>query len=747
MYGIIIPAIREKKSVYPELDAMSAEEAGEADGEASFEEWETKNRREDWLRNKLKDIYSNACNRACGTGTDIPAGYSARDFVHSKLRKELRTSFWHFYLEEWRVLYPDFRVSKSESLCKSRLDQMMRVLNQSSTQKWLHDIESWEHAIAELNQGWKDFFRTSVFPVIGVSASGREPETVPRCTERKRQRGKASSVDTDEAKERSIFEIDGEEERQTFLRDFRGVQVKMQDPIEEDGEPLINVEHPSVICLGDLSEQSEGKIQAFHRAMSNTKPRAVRFDASQILTPQKQASFVKLVEMEGLHDYRSKDSKFPFPEGKLRLTPIWSRLLLKRVDSSTDFFKYVSKTEYDMCRLHATGQALQDLVTTRSDISPLVQEIFETGSNIYRKMHMFVAAGDPIMKGVDTNLLASGLSILCSRNLPEQDAVQVEKLCGWCLGRGQKKAGGGGGGAEQEEEGDGVGAAAAEAGGGGRVVPAEGSGGGGAAAAAEGGGGGGAAAAEGGGGGAAAAAEGSGGAARRPRRAPPPRRVAQQAPPPAGGGRREREEKRKFLLYQWVEQQNSDKRRKTYGQSPHMDVRDALGWSLIVALDRPQYIDVWLDSAPGIELMRDELVPLYDTAVEYYKRELHHLWKLWNEDGTMEEGVATYWSYIVDRMFRRRGVPLFWRRSRLLLNPGHGVALYNHMLHAGSEHEGEAVYRVHMYMTESGKLIADEVAGAPVSDLVYDFRTDERYFPLARYLRTKPSKTVNMTQA
>ena len=81
----------------------------------------------------------------------------------------------------------------------------------------------------------------------------------------------------------------------------------------------------------------------------------------------------------------------------------------------------------------------------------------------------------------------------------------------------------------------------------------------------------------------------------------------------------------------------------------------------------------------------------------------------------------------------------------MLLEPGHGVALYNHLLHAGSEHEGNAVYRVHMYMTESDKLIADEVAGDPVSDMVYDFRTDKKYFPLARYLRNKPSKTVHMT--
>jgi hypothetical protein len=178
-----------------------------------------------------------------------------------------------------------------------------------------------------------------------------------------------------------------------------------------------------------------------------------------------------------------------------------------------------------------------------------------------------------------------------------------------------------------------------------------------------------------------------------------------------------------------------------------MDVRDAVGWSLLIALHQPQYIDVWLDSAPGIELLRDELVPHYDAAVEYYKRELHPLWMQWNEAGTLEEGVASYWSYIVDRMFRSRGVPLFWRRSRLRLNPGHGVALYNHLFHAGSEHDGTAVYRLHMYMTESGRLIADEIAGAPVSDQVYDFRTDEQYFPLARYLRTKPTKTVHMTKA
>ena len=104
--------------------------------------------------------------------------------------------------------------------------------------------------------------------------------------------------------------------------------------------------------------------------------------------------------------------------------------------------------------------------------APLVQEIFETGSTIYRQMHTFVAAGDPVMKGVDTNLSVGGLSILCSRNLPEQDTVQVEKICNWCRGGGRKEAGGGGGGAEEEEEGDRGVAAAAEAGGGGGAAGA-----------------------------------------------------------------------------------------------------------------------------------------------------------------------------------------------------------------------------------------------------------------------------------
>ena len=75
--------------------------------------------------------------------------------------------------------------------------------------------------------------------------------------------------------------------------------------------------------------------------------------------------------------------------------------------------------------------------------------------------------------------------------------------------------------------------------------------------------------------------------------------------------------------------------------------------------------------------------------------------------------------------------------SPVLLVEMHGLNEYSS--------KKDAVYRVHMYMTESDKLIADEVAGDPVSDVVYDFRTDAKYFPLARYLRSKPSKTVHMT--
>jgi hypothetical protein len=79
-----------------------------------------------------------------------------------------------------------------------------------------------------------------------------------------------------------------------------------------------------------------GSIAAFYRALKETKPSAVRFDESDVLTPEKQASFVELVEMKGLIDYRSKGCKIAFPKDVMRLVPIWSRLRLKRVDSSAD---------------------------------------------------------------------------------------------------------------------------------------------------------------------------------------------------------------------------------------------------------------------------------------------------------------------------------------------------------------------------------------------------------------------------
>ena len=78
------------------------------------------------------------------------------------------------------------------------------------------------------------------------------------------------------------------------------------------------------------------------------------------------------------------------------------------------------------------------------------------------------------------------------------------------------------------------------------------------------------------------------------------------------------------------------------------------------------------------------------------------------------------------------------------VEPGHGVAVNNRMLHGGAKHDGPAAHRIHIYMTEQG-LQAQNIGQPDVSEVVYDFRTDPQMFVLARYLSIKPSTTIDMT--
>ena len=71
----------------------------------------------------------------------------------------------------------------------------------------------------------------------------------------------------------------------------------------------------------------------------------------------------------------------------------------------------------------------------------------------------------------------------------------------------------------------------------------------------------------------------------------------------------------------------------------------------------------------------------------------------------------------------------------------------NRMLHAGAPHSGGPVYRIHMYMTEGGQLMAEELGEAAVSDREYDFRTDEIYFPMANYLEAGRAGWVDLTSS
>ena len=75
-------------------------------------------------------------------------------FVQTKHQADLRTSFWHLYLQEWREVYDVAKFPKSDCQGKSRLDKMMRVLKPPEKEKKssLHDIEKWEYAIMVVNQ-------------------------------------------------------------------------------------------------------------------------------------------------------------------------------------------------------------------------------------------------------------------------------------------------------------------------------------------------------------------------------------------------------------------------------------------------------------------------------------------------------------------------------------------------------------------------------------------------------------------
>lgn len=181
-------------------------------------------------------------------------------------------------------------------------------------------------------------------------------------------------------------------------------------------------------------------------------------------------------------------------------------------------------------------------------------------------------------------------------------------------------------------------------------------------------------------------------------------------------------------------------------QFPHMDIKDGNGSSIWMPIAEDQEIDIWPDSEKGIETI-DELEPLYEEATEYYKDVLHEEWLTWNPGESLQSGIASFWAFIVDRQFRKRGVSRIWKRYRILVKAGQGLIIKNRLLHAGAPHSGGPDYRIHMYMAEGGKLLADDLGEAAVSDRVYDFRTDEVYFPLAFYLEAGRAGWVNLTSS
>ena len=206
---------------------------------------------------------------------------------------------------------------------------------------------------------------------------------------------------------------------------------------------------------------------------------------------------------------------------------------------------------------------------------------------------------------------------------------------------------------------------------------------------------------------------------------------------PKGRGKQSR-------FYQWKEPKTGVAVEGTDAQPSHMDVRDASGTNIVIAMHRAQPLDVVPDSALGIKVLTEEIMPVYDEAIQYFDKELYPEWSQFNAGKSLECGRATFYSYIVDRLFKKRAVKLVWPRYTLMIEPGQGVAIGNRMLHGGAKYSGPAAHRIHIYMTEQG-LLLPSIGDPEVSDIVYDFRTDPQMFVLARYLQAEASETINMT--
>jgi hypothetical protein len=85
-------------------------------------------------------------------------------------------------------------------------------------------------------------------------------------------------------------------------------------------------------------------------------------------------------------------------------------------------------------------------------------------------------------------------------------------------------------------------------------------------------------------------------------------------------------------FYRWKEPGEGVTVTGTTSQPGHTDVERALGNNLIIALGDPdnaadeQEFDIIPDSADGFRVLDQELLPIYDRAMEYYVNELHPDW-------------------------------------------------------------------------------------------------------------------------
>jgi len=603
----------------------------------SFAEFCAKERPKTWLSPSVGAVIKMAVEDIVLNNKNIvPPSNLAHEIVSLKsktnakkifpLRVAMREAAKKVYFEGWKGSIPSGDQLNHYNTCR---DFYMRTFSDNVNYGPLR-YKLWTEAITNLSSEWQNFFRDHIFPLLCIQERKESAHKITAAANsRKRIR------DDGDGDLENVYKLRDAAERLEF-RFHKGVHASMPVKLSDTVRPATAQDMARILDLGRLKRCEDG--EKSHSHCTHPGRRVTIFDANDLITPQVQKDLVKLLEEKGVHNHNGRLAGKAAPNDKIGLDPIWSGSILKRgAMKEGNWTDVASEAEYGPNRLHATYDSLNSFSQQASEAEKQVIASVVSGSdNVYSCIHDAIIAGDPNMADVTNTLLKDEFSVLCSRCIREEDAINLQS-----------------------------------------------------------------------------------------------------------GKYKFRKADKKF--YKWTEPAAGIKVSHPPGQPVHMDMRHAAGGSIVIAVDRRQPFDIVLDSADGIEILYSDLLPKYDAAMAYYEKEVHEEWAKWNEGCSIECGKATFWSYIVDRHFKRRGVKRLWERITLMLEPGQGVFVSNRMLHAGAEYRGRAAYRIHMYMAEQG-LLAAEVGEPQVSEIVYDYRTDPQLFVLARYLNAQPYSTIDMTQ-